>query len=57
MSRVQGIDLLECPRCHSIRKILESIKMSTAPSSIYRPEEYQVFYEEAAIPHEEWEQQ
>jgi len=31
--------------------------MSTAPSSIYRPEEYQVFYEEAAIPHEEWEQQ
>jgi len=69
MSRVFGIDLLECPRCHSrmqviayiqdrhaIRKILESLKMSTAPPSIYRPEEYQVFYEEVADPstEEEW---
>jgi len=66
MARVFDIDILECPRCysrmqviayiqdrHAIRKILESLKMSTAPPSIYRPEEYQVFYEEEAT-QEEW---
>lgn len=58
MSRVFGIDILECPRCHSrmqliacihdgeaTLKILESLKMSTAPPLIYRPEEYQMSYE------------
>jgi len=68
MSKVFGIDLLQCPRCHSrmqiisyihdrrvVKKILESLKMSTAPPSICRPKEYQVFYEEGANSHvEEW---
>ena len=63
MSRVFGIDILECPRCFSrmqiishihdrqvIKKILESLKMSRAPPSVYRPEEYRVFYEEWTSP-------
>lgn len=63
MSRVFDIDILECPRCYSrmqlisyiqdnktTKKILESLKMSTAPPSVYRPEEYQVNYEIEAHP-------
>jgi hypothetical protein len=63
MSRVFDIDILECPRCYSrmqlisyihdnktTKKILESLKMSTAPPPVYRPEEYRVNYEIEAHP-------
>ncbi len=61
MAKTFGIDILDCPRCHSrmqiisfiqdakvIRSILKSLKMSTAPPKVARPEEYAVFYDEQA---------
>jgi hypothetical protein len=62
MSKIFGIDILACPRCHSrmqvisfvrdriaVRDILNSLKMSTAPPEVYRPTEYTVCYEEEAV--------
>lgn len=61
MAKTFGIDILDCPRCHSrmqiisfiqdakvIRSILKSLKMSTTPPKVARPEEYAVFYDEQA---------
>ena len=61
MWRVFDIDVLSCPRCFSrmqiisfikearvITSILKSLKMSTAPPDVFRPDEYTVCYEEEA---------
>jgi len=62
MSKIFGIDILACSRCHSrmqvisfvrdrkaVRDILNSLKMSTAPPEVFRPAEYTVCYEEEAV--------
>ena len=61
MWRVFDIDVLSCPRCFSrmqiisfikearvITSILKSLKMTTAPPDVFRPDEYTVCYEEEA---------